>query len=365
MARHRVIAFDDPRHFGQRGVIPTDDPRYPAIRRRRIETWLMTLGGFFAMGALIFAALWVFDFSYRLQFGFGLLWLFLPVVMWWFCAKIALAITKSVPADPNNPEHKRVLDALDRVYAKSGMKFKPPLYYSPNPLPNAFATGPIHRKAVVAFTEGFTKCGFTDEEIEAVFGHELGHVYNYDVGINSTIAVLSSLFFLITESGVRALLGSINIFRRIFGLAPTTRFLPGILFNVVMYVIFTITGQITKIVQLFVVRSRESGADATGAYFTGNPCALSTALQKLVAYVMKNRPKMDAREAEMYRVFRPIMIVDPLFDTLTPEPTSGGGIWGAIKRLWKYLQLTHPPVPERVAQLDRMNGGACPRIPHE
>lgn len=361
MARHRVIPFDDSQHFDPRGVIPQDDPRYPAIRRRRIETWLMTLAGFFAMGALIFGALWAFDFSYRLTFGFGLVWLLLPVVMWWFCAQIALKMTNSVPADPNNPRHKRVIDCVDRVFAQSKLKFKPPVYCSPNPLPNAFATGPIHRKAVVAFTEGLLECGMTDAEIEAVFGHELGHVYNYDVGINSTIGMLSSLFFLIIESGVRTLLGTLNIFRRLVGLGPVTKFLPGFLNNVVMYILFSLTGQVTKIIQLFVVRSRESGADATGAYFTGNPCGLSTALQKLVKYVSEHRPKAAARDLEMYRAFRPMMIVDPLFDTLD-EPKPETGIWASIKRLWRYLQLTHPPVSERVHHLDRMNNGACPRV---
>jgi heat shock protein HtpX len=321
----------------------------------------MTLGGFAAMGGLIFAALWAFDFSYRLTFGFGLIWLLLPVVMWWFCAKIAIAITKSVPADPSNPKHKRVMDCVDRVYAKSDLKFKPPLYASPNPLPNAFATGPIHRKAVVAFTEGLLETGMTDAEIEAVFAHELGHVRNYDVGINSMIAIMSSLFFLIVETGVRALLGTIGIFKRLLGIAPTTNILPAILMNVVMYVVFSICGQFTRVIQFFVVRSRESGADATGAYFTGDPCSLSTALQKLVAYVEKNRPKFGERDAEMYRALRTIMIVDPLFDTLAPEAPATG-IWAKIKRFWKYLQLTHPPVPERVYHLERMNGGKCPRI---
>lgn len=360
MARHRVIPFDDPRHFNNgQGVIPTDDPRYPAIRRRRIETWLMTLAGFFAMGAAIFAALWAFDFSYRLTFGFGLVWLLLPVVMWWFCAQIALKMTGSTPADPSNPKHKRVIDCVDRVFAQSKLKFKPPVYCSPNPLPNAFATGPIHRKAVVAFTEGLLECGMTDAEIEAVFGHELGHVYNYDVAINSTIAVMSSLFFLIIESGVRGVLAVLNIFGRIGIKLPG--FLQNIITNVIFYGVFWLTGQVTRVIQFFVVRSRESGADATGAYFTGNPCALSTALQKLVKYVEEHRPKASMREVEMYRVFRPIMTIDPLFDTMAPEAPATG-VWAKIKRFWRYLQLTHPPVPERVYQLDRMNGGKCPRI---
>lgn len=342
MARYRIISHDD--------------PKAPAIKRRLIETWLKTLTGFFAMGGLIYAALWVFDFSYKFQLGFGTIWLLLPIVMWWFSAQVALAMTKSVPADPNNPTHKRLLDIVDRVFAKSGMKFKPPVYVSPNPLPNAFATGPIHRKAVVAATEGLFNCGMNDDEIEAVFAHELGHVHNYDVGINSTMAVMSSIFFFITDQGVRAWVAGLNWLKRLFGIRPSATVLPPIVANILMYAIFWVTGQMTKLIQMFVVRSRESGADATGAYFTGNPCALASGLLKLVAYVEKNRPK--GRDAELYRGLRVCTIIDPLFDTRTAEPAPKS-LWDKIVAWWKDLQLTHPPVPERVSELERMNGGPC------
>jgi heat shock protein HtpX len=346
-------------------VIGPDDPNFPAIRRRLIVTWIKTILGYLAMGGLILAALAVFGFTYKFQLGFSLLWILLPVVMWWFSAKIALALTKSVPADPSNPDHKRLIDIVDRVYAKSGLKFKPPVYVSDNPLPNAFATGPIHRKAVVAATRGLFDIGATDAEIEAIFAHELGHVKNYDVGINSGLAVLSSIFFLIVDAGVRLVLGSINLFRKTFGVKPVELgranqgFVAGILNWVIFYVVFWLTGQLTRIVQLFVVRSRESAADATASQIHGKPCDLATALQKLVAYVEKNRPK--GRDESFFRAFRPIMTIDPIYDARAEEPKKGG-VWEAIKRFWKRLQLTHPPVPERIAALEKMAGGKCPRI---
>jgi len=351
--------------MAQHRVIGPDDPKFPAIRRRLIETWIKTLLGYLAMGGLIFAALWGFGFSYQFKLNFSLLWIFLPVVMWWFSAKIALTLQKATPADPSNPEHKRLIDIVDRVYAKSGLKFKPPVYVSDNPLPSAFATGPIHRKAVVAATKGFFACGMTDEEIEAVFAHELAHVKNYDVAINSFLSVLSSIFFLIADAGVRTLLAGLNLGRRIFGVKPialgkgNNGFIGGVIEWVLFYAIFWATGQITRIVQFFVVRSRESGADATGALMTGQPCHLSMALQKLVAYVEKNRPK--GRDAEMARALRPMYIIDPIYDARAEEPKAPG-IFAALKRWWKSLQLTHPPVPERIKELEKMNGGACPRL---
>ena len=343
-----------------------DDQKPGAIRRRLIETWLKTAVGYLGMGALILGAFKLFGSTYHFQLGFGLLWIFLPAVMWWFSAKVALMMTKSVPADPTNPEHKRLIDIVHRVWLKSGLKHEPPVYISDNPLPNAFATGPIHRKAVVAATKGLFLIGLTEDEIEAVFAHELGHVRNYDVGINSMLAMMSSIFFLIVDAGVRILLGGLSIFRSVLGIKPKAKGEPqgffitlsGILMNIAMYAVFWLTGQMTKVIQMFVVRSRESGADATGAWMTQNPCALVTGLEKLVAYVEKNRPK--GQEKELLRALRPIMTIDPLYDAVAADPKPVG-LLQRLKAFWKWLMLSHPTVPDRVRQLERMAGGVCPR----
>lgn len=345
MSRHRVIPHDE-----KSGIL-----------RRRIETWLKTLAGFLMMGGLIYAALWtatsVFHVPFEFKLGFWIAYPLLTVVGWWYSAQISLYIMKCTPADPNDPQGARLIAIVDRVFAKTGLKHKPPVYISDNPLPNAFATGPIHSRAVVAATKGLFDCGMTDEEIEAVFAHEMGHVYNYDVGINSLISILSSIFFLIVDSTVRAWIATLSWLKRLLGMREQTRVLPPIVANVLMYVIFWATQQLTKLVQMFVVRSRESGADATGAHFTNNPCALASGLLKLVDYVEKHRPK--GRDAEAARVMRVCMTIDPIFDSRTADPAPKN-LWQKIVAFWKYLQLTHPPVPERVYQLERMNGGPCP-----
>jgi heat shock protein HtpX len=347
-------------------IISSDDPKYNQIRRRMLETWAKTIIGYLAMSGLVFGALATFHFSYHLQLGFGLLWFLVPVVSWWFSAKIALAMTKSTPADPTKPEHKRLIDIVGRVFAKSGLKFKPPVYISDNPLPNAFATGPIHRKAVVAATKGLFLCGMTDDEIEAVFAHELGHVKNYDVAINSMLSVISMIFFMIVDQGVNFLLKGLRIFKKDFGVRYTNpsaaanqakpKFFTGILEWIIMYAIFQVTGQMTKVVQMFVMRSRESAADATGALITGKPCDLACALVKLVAYVETHRPV--GRERELMRAIRPIMTIDPVFDATTDAPKPQG-LWQRLKAFWRFLQLTHPTTPDRIRELERMNKGAC------
>lgn len=345
MARHRVIG--------------PDDPKFPAIRRRLFWTSVKTILGYLVMGALIAFAMHFLHVKITAIFGFGLIWALLPVVMWWFSADIAIKVmSKSVPADPSNPEHKRIIDIVHALFAKSGLEFEPPVYASPDEMPNAFATGPIHRKAVVAFTAGLLKIGLTDAEIEAVFAHELSHVKHYDVAINSLLSVMSSILFLIVQTGVNAWIKVLKLFQPA---EKRDKFVPGIVTSIIFYVIFWLISQLTRVVQLFVVRSRESAADAGGALMTGKPCELATALQKLVNYVQSHRPA-PGREQAYWRAMRPIMTIDPLYDSLAPEENSGG-VLDAIKRWWKSLQATHPPVPERIAELEKMNGGACPLVP--
>ncbi len=343
MARHRVIG--------------RDDPLYPAIRRRLLWLSFKTVLGYLVMGALIALSLALFHVSISVIWGFGLIWAAMPLAGWWYSAEIAIAMAKATLADPTNPKHKRVIDIVHRLYAKSGLAFEPPVYSSPDQSPNAFATGPIHRKAVVAFTEGLLDIGLTDPEIEAVFAHELSHVKHYDVGINSVLAVLSTVLCLIVDAGVNTLLKG---FKFVLPKSKHATFLPAIANSVIFYAVFWLVGQITRVIQLFVVRTRESAADAGAADMTGCPCALVSALKKLVHYVETHRPA-PGREQSYWLGMRLMSTIDPLYDSLTPsdQPT---GSWNKVKQWWRSLQETHPPIPDRVAVLEEINGGACPAV---
>lgn len=364
MARHRLVRFDDPKRRSElKSIVKPTDPRYPAIRRRMQLTFAKTLLGYVMMGLLCAVTLWAFSFPFTgatfleiVGWG-GIFWFGLPIAAWWFCADLANWIQKAKPADLNNPDHALVQRCLDRAYADSDLSFKPPLYASPDDRPNAWATGPIHRKAKVGFTAGLLKIGLSEDEITGVFAHELGHVRNYDVALNSITSLFSMFFFLTINAGLMGILGGIGWARKLLGLDQTGWF-SNLLSNLLLFPVFWLTSQLTKVVQVFVVRSRESGADATGAYITGNPCALATALQKLAAYVSTHRPPPGSNQFGIDQVMRPMMIIDPLFDSnqVQPEPK---GLWQRLVALWNYLQLTHPPVAERVAELERMNGGSC------
>jgi heat shock protein HtpX len=372
MARIRVMPFDELGfELRKKSVIKKDNPKYGAIRRAIWVAFFKTLAGYAEMGALCLFAYWYFNFGWSLSalwsvLGWGsLFWFGFPIVLWWFSADIVSRIQKEVTPDPNDERPIRMQRLLDEAYEESTLKFKPPLHISDDPMPNAAATGPIHRKAKVFVTTGFLTLSetMTDEEVKGVLAHELSHVANYDVAINSLISVLSMLFFLIVNAGVLAILGGIDFVRRLMGGMGTGwgGKIAGNLFStLLLFPVFWFTSKITTLIQVFVVRSRESAADATAAYFTGDPCALATALQKLVDYVNNHRPPPGSQQFALYQVLRPLMIIDPLFDSNSPEPQPVSA-WEKFKAFLRDLQLTHPPVPLRVSELERMNGGKCQR----
>ena len=261
----------------------------------------------------------VFHAPFKILLGWNIIWYVLPIVTWWFSAEISLKLQKCVPADPKNPVHKQLIDIIDELFPQTGLKYKPPVYIAMTDSPNAFATGPIHRKAVVAATAGLFKIpNFTRDNIKGVFAHEMSHVYNYDVAINSMIAVMSQMFFVASNSILNGWVKSIKIFRRALSLPEKKGFgVETIASSAIFYAVFWVTGQMTKLIQLFVVRSRESGADARGALMTGRPCDLAIALEKLAAYVESHRP--TGRDKEMFRAMRTICTIDPLFDARKAE----------------------------------------------
>lgn len=332
-----------------------------AIKRRRLETWLQTLAGFATLGAFMWLAFWATGFSFRFQTGFWLLYPLVSVLGWLFSDKISLYITKSVPLDRESPEGKRVHAIVERLMPKTGLTSTPPVYFAPNPLPNAFATGPFPSRAVIAVTAGLLdpEMGLTDEEIEGVIAHELAHVKNGDVGINSLFGVFSTLFFQIFAAAVDGWIAMIKVIKRPVGIEKR-KLLPAFVGTIISNLIFYVAQQLMRIVQLFVVRSRESGADALGAEFTQNPCALATGLLKLAKFVETHRPGTE-REKALWTALNHATIINPIFDTSKVEAPKNGGIFEKIKKIWTELHYDHPPIPERVSELEKMNGGACPR----
>jgi heat shock protein HtpX len=231
-------------------------------------------------------------------------------VAYFFSDKIALSMYRAQPV--TREQLPRAYEIVERLTQKIGIPM-PKIYVIPNESPNAFATGRNPSHASVAVTHGILGL-LTDEELEGVLAHELGHVNNRDILISSVAA---------TIAGAITMLASMGRFAMIFGGGGRDR-RGGGLSALFMLIVAPIAA---SLIQLAVSRSREYQADATGAHFTGNPYALASALQKLDAY--SRRMPMQATPSTAH-----LFIIQPLL----------GMNFGS-------LFSTHPPIAKRIERL--------------
>jgi heat shock protein HtpX len=194
----------------------------------------------------------------------------------------------------------------------------PRLYLSPSPQPNAFATGRTPRHAAVAVTQGILSV-LDERELRAVLAHELSHVANCDILIASVAATIATAITYVAQLGF--LLGGSDDED-----AP----------NPVAALLLLVLAPIAAtIIQLAVSRSREFGADATGAEYSRDPVALASALRKIDAYARRTPP------ATRNPSTAPLFIINPFRD----------GVAGFAR-----LFSTHPPTEERIRRLRALAG---------
>src|SRR5258708_14282145 len=106
---------------------------------------------------------------------------------YFFSDKIAIATSGAQPVARD--EGPRIYQIVERLAAKANVPV-PKIFLIPTDSPNAFATGRNPSHASVAVTRGILEL-CTDEEIEGVLAHELGHVNNRDILTSAVVSTLA------------------------------------------------------------------------------------------------------------------------------------------------------------------------------
>jgi len=235
-------------------------------------------------------------------------------VSYFFSDKIALAAYRAQPV--SREQLPRAYEIVGRLSQKIGIPM-PKMYVIPTDSPNAFATGRNPNHASVAVTQGILNL-LTDEELEGVLAHELGHVKNRDILISSIAATLAGAITFLARMGMFA-----SMFGGGGGRDDRDRGGGGLV-ALLMLILAPIAAML---IQLAVSRSREYQADASGAHFTGNPYALASALQKLDAY-SKRIPMQGTPSTAHLFIVAPMLGID-----------------------FANLFSTHPPIAKRIERL--------------
>ncbi len=218
-------------------------------------------------------------------------------VSYFFSDKIALAMYRAQPV--TREQLPRIYSVVEQLTQKAGLPM-PKLFVIPTDSPNAFATGRNPNHASVAVTQGILNL-LDDAELEGVLAHELGHVRNRDILTSSIAATLAGAITILARMGFW------------FGGGRDDRDRGGGIFMLLLAPLAAM------LIQLWVSRTREYEADATGAGITHNPEALARALQKLDAY-SKRVPMMASPSTAHMFIVQPLMGVNlgNLFSTHPP-----------------------------------------------
>jgi heat shock protein HtpX len=221
----------------------------------------------------------------------------------------------------------------------------PKLWIVEDPDPNAFATGIEPAKSHVAVTTGLL-AALDRDELQAVLGHEYGHIKNLDTQLMTFLAALVGAVVLLRDGMGRMIWGGTRIGGGRIGRGGRSKSSSGGQLVVVLLALWVISWVLAPVVinllALWVSRRREYLADAMSAQFTRNPVALASALEKINA--------AEAQTLSVKAGVAHLCIADPLGRRLTNRE-------GAFADAF----ATHPPMAIRIARLRAMGFQASKR----
>jgi heat shock protein HtpX len=245
------------------------------------------------------------------------------IISFLFSDKIVLAMSGAQPIDQNDPNQKEIYRLVENLAITAGLPV-PKVYLIDDPAMNAFATGRNAKTAVVALTTGIVN-KLEKNELEGVIAHELAHVGNKDMLLQTVVVVMVGFIALLSDYFLR--------YSFFFGGGRKKRSKDsgglGAILVIAAIVLAILAPIAATLIQLAISRKREFLADASGGLLTRYPEGLASALEKIS---QDQTPMRHANKATAH-----------LFIS---NPFNGK----KISRLW----MTHPPIEERVKALRGM-----------
>jgi heat shock protein HtpX len=286
------------------------------------KTWFMMTGFLLLIIVIGFALSFIYSNSSFL-YGAIFLSLLMNVGAYWFSDKLVLSMANARKIE-SKEEYPDYWNTMENLCITAGLPM-PKLYVIDDPAPNAFATGRNKDHAVVAVTTGLLPL-LNKSELEGVLAHELAHIGNRDMLLQTVIVVFAGAISLIADMVLRVSL---------FGGDGEKK---NPLFLILGIIALILAPLAATIIRLAISREREFLADATGALITRYPEGLASALQKISNF---HQP-MKVQHAAIAHLF----ISDPTGINDESEAREHEQV-SFVQKLF----MTHPPVQERVDAL--------------
>jgi heat shock protein HtpX len=268
-----------------------------------VEQYLQQQGvGINLTGLLIFCAL------------FGMIGSFVSLAMSKWIAK--RGTRARVVTQPANQTERWLVDTVARLSRRAGIGM-PEVAIFPSAQPNAFATGMTKNNSLVAVSSGLLE-HMRPHEVEAVLGHEIGHVANGDMVTLTLLQGVLNTFVLFFSRIIGYVVDRV-VFKNERGHGPG--------FWIVTIVAQIALGILATIIVMWFSRYREFRADAAGAELAGRSNMISALERLRMASEMPNQ----------------------LPDTLTAFGIAGGGFKDGFQALFR----SHPPLADRISALQR------------
>ncbi len=236
----------------------------------------------------------------------------LNIFVYWYADKWVLKIYKAkIVSESQEPE---LHEMIGRLAADAKLP-KPKVAVVEMDAPNAFATGRNPSHAVVAVTTGAKRL-LSKDELEGVLSHELSHVGNRDMLVNTVAAMVAGTIAYVALAGR-------------FAMYSGNRRDSGASILAILAMIFVPFA--AMLIRLSISRTREYGADADGAKLSRKPKALASALRNLEENAKKHPPRRgNPATSHMFIV----------------NPFRGASVVEAFS--------THPLTAKRVQRLEEM-----------
>ena len=246
---------------------------YKQIEQNKRNTWII-LGLYTVLLLAISVFLGVIFTSY-VGIGFFIIGLIYIAHVYFDATQHLMKVTNAVEI---TKETEPVIYELVEELCLAGGLPMPKLYITPDPAPNAFATGRDPEHASLAITQGLLNI-MNKKEVQGVIGHELSHIRNYDTRITVLASALTSL---ITITGVGIVFFGWGV------LTSETKGIFGFFIKILALIVIAVGGIISiigiplaKLLFLLVSRQREYLADIGSVDLTREPSGLISALSKL------------------------------------------------------------------------------------